>query len=250
MAALNSKIKAIFYDDAEQNVDQVNKACAGNIASVLIPTSPRFPPINLEENVYYKIRQAAALPNHFYDSKSGIQQSHVDQLEGWARTGGRGKHVYFDWDFTLSMCEGLYFPSMPPGLSISQMYKVALYADYTNARIYEDMLLYLMGGAERLALLRHMFTFLKKAGVRVTILTNNPICADEERKGVFHELVFKLAGHRAIKFICGAEERYGYDKGLAMKTEAAAVCLRAAPAGRCSTRRSKGRGKTKKRRVN
>jgi len=225
MLHLNTNVKAIFFDDAPENLKTVETTCNSSIQSVLIPTSKELPPdIDKEKNVYYLMLTENNI-RPFYDNLSGIQEPQINALKEWVTNTKGRRDVFFDWDYTLSMFNGVFIPVIPPGSSLKGVYKAYLWKTIPTERIYEDMLLFLMGGKERLALLRSMFKFLKDAGIKITILTNNPLCIDPYKKNVFKNLVYKLCGHTNVKFICGAEKKFDYDKGLALKARARAVCI-------------------------
>jgi hypothetical protein len=76
---------------------------------------------------------------------------------------GRGRRcVILDWDRTITVMEGLI---LPDGGSLASMKGVDP----------EDILLYLCGGYERLRSLRSIFRTLKRHGIDLMILTNNPL---------------------------------------------------------------------------
>jgi hypothetical protein len=85
----------------------------------------------------------------------------MDALVTWAKGRDRPVHktVFFDWDQTLSMMEGIY----------------ALYPLQYNVT-YREMAEYYTGGSKRLNHLNAMYTELTLSGVEVYILTNNPLC--------------------------------------------------------------------------
>jgi len=80
--------------------------------------------------------------------------------------------LIFDWDQTLSVIEGALFAP----------YKD--YPTYESVEIkVEDAIVYLMGGPERLVMIRQFFQYLKIRNVRVTILTNSPGALPNGQKG-------------------------------------------------------------------
>jgi len=62
--------------------------------------------------------------------------------------------VLFDWDFTLSTCNGLYFP------------ETGMYAD-------EEMVLFYVGGPARLKALQTMFAAFRAQGAKIKVLSSN-----------------------------------------------------------------------------
>ncbi len=240
MAALNIHANAIFYDDDPVNIKDVSEKCNQNVVSVLIPTTKSLPDINAETNVYLLLRNKLEyLPK--FDPVSGIQKEQAEQLQTWAETRKGPKHVFFDWDFTLSMHNGVLIPDIPHGASISSAYELHLGKRYTEERIYNDMLIYLMGGEERLKMLRKMFSVLKQNSVKVSILTNNPACYMPYWSGVFRTLVYKLAGHKMIKFICSHGEPFNNDKGVAILVKERSTCKRCSMKCRKKTRKNKSK---------
>ena len=150
---------------------------------------------SLEPNAYVDAIRKVGNYSDAYDPASGIQAEHVDAILRVST-----KMVLLDWDRTLTMFEGYH------------SYK-DIVTDGTPSRddYYSDMLKYLFGGVERLALIRGLLTTLIDKGVNVIVVTNNRKCDLSE----FLEIVKKL--HAGLTRICsGKASIYGGDKGAAV----------------------------------
>jgi len=110
-----------------------------------------------------------------YDSASGIRASHIDELRTWldglALEDYSKVAVIFDWDRTISMFEGI----IKYNLLQSKMSQQDLAEDMQN-KINESMMTYLLGGMDRLTMIRNMLNMLSEKGVQIFILTNNASC--------------------------------------------------------------------------
>ena len=87
-----------------------------------------------------------------------------------AKTAGTKKKasvVIFDWDLTLSVCNGVY----TPGLSFANdiIFPNPKKMDYT----FEEMAHFYAGTLERLDAIKTMFKTLRDKGTKIFILTNN-----------------------------------------------------------------------------
>jgi len=81
------------------------------------------------------------------------------------------KYIFFDWDRTLSVVEGILSP--PSGKSFDN-YKINM----------DDILLYLIGNQERINKLKNMYKELKEAKTQIYIITNNNMASTNTgRKG-------------------------------------------------------------------
>ena len=75
--------------------------------------------------------------------------------------------VIFDWDLTLSVCNGIY----TPGLSFAND---NIFPDITKMNYtFEEMAHFYAGSLERLDAIKKMFKTLRDKGTKIFILTNN-----------------------------------------------------------------------------
>ena len=165
----------------------------------------RFVQSELESgNLYCAGLQLLGRDGDSFDKLSGIRAEHIEklyQLLSFIRTAHPRDpiHVLIDWDRTLTMVEGYL------GVEIICKYLPAAVEKYKaegiltadtdlgditeekKAKMYEDQLRYLFGGAERLAMIRDMLDRLSKHGIHVWILTNNTGCtSDDFQRMVMH----------------------------------------------------------------
>ena len=226
--SLSSSIAGIFFDNDEKKIEQVEKYCK-NIKLVKIPetdyTTIYKPDPNIKdqllkinplafstkENIYYKFHeQNTDITSHpFYDIKSGIQAEHIAELEQWFKRTihNEKRYAFFDWDRTLSMCEGVVIiPTANTDQNIVKAYAQygIIIPDNNEDRAYEDMSIYLAGGDKRLHMLRQMFTMLRENGITIIILTNNGACVTPTQAEYYKKLVRKFVGYNDIEFLCSA----------------------------------------------
>lgn len=183
--------RAIFFDNEQNNLVTVGSICP-TITVVKVPESPRdglfapsYPTIRydasplkeyiivngFETNGYYRFCIAADQIDDTFDHVSGLKHEHADILNNWIQsTVGPGKRVaIFDWDRTITLFEGILGGGSK--LSFEELFQKYDVTDDPNP--VESALLYLCGGAGRLAMLRTMFQNCVTNNVDVIILTNN-----------------------------------------------------------------------------
>jgi hypothetical protein len=88
----------------------------------------------------------------------------IDDLLVWSSSGSN-KLVLSDWDRTITVVEGIYFGQTEETSLTSKVEKGLV--------MVHDLLVYLMGGEERLEKVKNMFSELNKNGVPIFILTHN-----------------------------------------------------------------------------
>jgi hypothetical protein len=267
---------AIFVDNDAEKVKQVKEYC-GNVVAVQIPEShcinktqtivttllaeqPRA--IDTENNLYFKLHTVNRAPHIFYDVKSGIRKEHITALKHWIidTTHAPKRYAFFDWDRTLTMCEGVILPERAHALpNIADAYKQFNVPNGTETQIYEDMSIYLAGGAKRLAMLRSMFDLLNDKGINIVLLTNNGACVSATQKLYFEKLARKFIGYDDIDFICSSTTSDPYslkhtqrgNKGYALrKLPAYAAACKGKTAGGCGACIGATTRQRNKRRVN
>jgi len=171
----------IFFDNDEEHVEDMR--ALPNCTAIHVPDTepnsrmgPLQDPYDSDE---YTARYYALFPgNTFlqevrraqgenYLPTLGITEEIIGQLNAWIDATPGKKIAIFDWDRTLTVVEGITLPLD----SHWQWYKF----DYYHL-IPEDILLFLLGGPERLQMIRDMFTDLYSKGIDVFVNTRNPSC--------------------------------------------------------------------------
>jgi len=211
-----SEFVQVMYLDNDSTQIRLVRSTHPRIASIRIPESSdpssqlltsiirRLESISGHDytgNTYLEraFRIRAAKPQHIYDPVSGIQETHVDQVDTWMQRTSGNRALLMDWDRTISLFEG-YFGDDEGSLP----------ADRT--RYYEDLLLVLLGGASRLDMIRRMIARAHAADIELFVITNNGGCNDP-RSG-FNNFVTHLFGSIPYTMICGRD--FGGHKGRAL----------------------------------
>ena len=117
-------------------------------------------PRSFPENPYARIVEEAGGEETM--PSLGLTRTHVARLDRWMQRAREPKIVVFDWDQTLTVVDGVILPS-------DQEWR-------RDGWPLLDTLLYLFGGAERLRMIREMFSRLRAAKVHVFINTRNTSC--------------------------------------------------------------------------
>ncbi len=148
----------------------------------------------------FRIRQK---PQHLYDPVSGIQESHIAHVDSWIQRtyGSPHRALLIDWDRTLTMFEG-YIGDDEGGIIGNRI------------EYYEDLLMFLLGGASRLSAIRAMLRRAHDAHIDIYIVTNNGGCNDIPSG--FNHFVKQLFQSIPYVLICGRE--YGGHKGKALES--------------------------------
>ena len=95
---------------------------------------------------------------------NGITNNQIKELKKWCKDfKSETKIVFFDWDRTISIVEGMVAlkgnPFIKPDLSEDQI---------------KEYIIYILGGMKRFETIKKLFEFLHKMQVHVYILTANP----------------------------------------------------------------------------
>jgi hypothetical protein len=167
-----------------------------------------------------RVTRIRKTPHHAYDPVSGIQESHIAQIDSWIeRTNGSSKRaLLIDWDRTLTVFEG-YVGDDEGGIIGNRV------------EYYEDLLTFLLGGAPRLASIRAMLRRAHDAHIDIYIVTNNGGCNDISSG--FNHFVKQLFQSIPYVLICGKE--YGGHKGRALESYPEFSLLRHATAATAAT---------------
>jgi len=116
----------------------------------------------------------------------GFNKRHIDIVNHWINAHKTDKPLYliFDWDRTLSVCEGFRM--------LSDEQNDFFYGEnYNDNQIYNDMLIYLMGGEERYLMLQHFLNAMcKKPNIRILVITANP---SADKKHMNYDKFFNMA---------------------------------------------------------
>lgn len=161
---------ARFYDNSEDNIINFQKNLP-IVKSILVNDSipnerlqnivndPKIYPSSFENNKFaiYNLSEGGEIitPSRgltiymIYDIIITYQQKALH------------KYLFLDWDRTISVTEGFICP-----------YKPELFRDH-GIDNYEDILEYIVGGKERVNLLRNMYITITNNNTKVFIITNN-----------------------------------------------------------------------------
>ena len=183
---------------------------------------------NFKENTYYKISKTAFPDGDRYDIKSGIQKKHIDMYYTWKEetAGQPNRAAIFDWDRTITIFEGLIpFKISYEAPDLARL--LQLYINYYETRAELDMvekiktfppitasdtILYLLGGQERVDMLRELFRNCQESDITIIILTNNGNC----ERHIFDELLKELLEDIPYIKMCS---RYAKGKGIFLQGE-------------------------------
>jgi hypothetical protein len=96
----------------------------------------------------------------------------------WALLNNGPKIVLSDWDRTITVCEGMLFNGEELLANLEEDTYIGDHV-YSVSQIskpikFQDLLVYMMGGEERLQQLREMFRTFQKQDISFFVLTNNP----------------------------------------------------------------------------
>jgi len=156
------------------------------------------------------------------DVVSGIQDYEISTLNDWIEETenlGDRRAAIFDWDRTLTMFEGLVLGRGSVRNLLQQFIKMTplksakhdSLQDFTKEITSEDILLYLLGGEERLAKIREMFQNCYTNQISIYILTNNGLAKDNDS---YSEILAKLFDGIPYTLIWSGD---GQGKGIHLK---------------------------------
>jgi hypothetical protein len=119
-----------------------------------------------------------------YTPSNGITFQQLEEIERWIHEKTLEQklkcHIFLDWDRTISVVEGLNLP-----------YKTQSWKSGECGTV-NDALLYLMGGSDRLQLLRDFFASMVSQGVKIIIVTNNGWADTAEENIIGRNLFLEL----------------------------------------------------------
>jgi len=241
--------KAILFVDNEQNHINTVGTCPG-ISVLKIPSIHMDAPLNeftpddnlSPEGLNAKRFMQLAVRSDDYDYTSGIQQGHADQIVTWASSRLPDKKILFDFDRTLTMCEGIVclkpkHGALFKGTGIANMR--LSFPDYDLTA--EGFINYLCGGTSRVEMLKRMFNTLYENNVAIYILTNNECCISNLQ--LFQDFMNVLTSGRPLQFICSYSFGGNKKHAIQSRPELAAACgmpvMPVMPGGYKPTRRNR-----------
>jgi len=180
----------VFYDDALYNIEPFRKEFP-NLKSILVPSNKPYnqilkgKPSSLYAEMYLKkypdnnyakeIVKRMIIPMSYVacnqcnvTTSQGVSIKEMANISKWASNKPtKDKTILFDWDQTLSVCNGIY---MPVESNLDKDTEEAL-----AKRLFteEEVARYCAGTSERFDALKQMFTALRTNGVKCYIITNN-----------------------------------------------------------------------------
>ena len=212
---------AIFFDNDPKKIHNVAEKCpviqgqrVPETASEIHPLPLNFPPLKTivtaaggedrspeetalrlargqrEDNKYVKYLRAMYVTTDYYDPVSGINPVvHRPIIEEWLHSleSPNTSVVLIDWDRTMTVIEG-YYNSDYDIYKNDPRFRV-LFSTFTKEEFYEDILRYLLGGDERLAALRSIFSIIGDLNIHICILTNNGSCPNQQFKDLIDKLM-------------------------------------------------------------
>ncbi len=98
---------------------------------------------------------------------NGITQEQIDIINNWLYNYSDKVAIFFDWDRTITCVEGMVINK---GMEMNALLERLKSGSVT----YEDLLVFLMGGKDRLQMIKDMFKNIKSSGTNFFILTHNP----------------------------------------------------------------------------
>ena len=175
-----------YYDDSIVNINSFKKR--KDIKSILV-SNKTLNPISKDMPAYYYVSMFhTKYPNNKYAKSmlevppvkptkklhisntlcsrcnittgSGLTIKEINKI-----TKRKATTVIFDWDLTLSVCNGVYTPKLSFANDIIFTKKM----DYT----FDEMAHFYAGTIERFEALKHMFKTLREKGTNIFILTDN-----------------------------------------------------------------------------
>ena len=175
-----------FYDDSIVNIESFK--IRKDIKSILVPNKTPNPISKNMPAYYYATMFHTKYPQNKYgkcmldtppvkptknihiantvcarcniETGSGLTMNEIQKI-----TKKKAKTVIFDWDLTLSVCNGLYTPRLVQTDDFVFPEKM----DYT----FDEMAQFYAGTLERFEALKHMFKQLRERNTNIFILTDN-----------------------------------------------------------------------------
>jgi hypothetical protein len=178
----------LFFDNESDNWKKTNKK--GEIVKDMAIHEEHISFIEIDENTVNNLVRTSSSPNQAYldyfksqnntyanfidtnpdKTKQYLNKPHVNNgitpelltnidLNQWLN-GINSSALFFDWDRTITCVEGMVTNGLPLALQQEQV-------------TYTDLLLFLMGGEERLQFIKSMFQDIMEHDIKFFILTHN-----------------------------------------------------------------------------
>jgi len=178
----NTEIR--FYDNTPEMIKQF-RTTLKYVEPILVSNKPNEevlngnPNANIYINEFIKLYPNNKFAQYMYSirikeikTNIGFDIQDAYNLLKWAcKPSLQDKIAIFDWDGTLSVIEGIHIPNNQKESTIWKK----------NGINYRDIAIYYAGTKERLLWLKEMFIILYKKGIKVYILTNNPVAVNNWR---------------------------------------------------------------------
>lgn len=211
---------AIFFDNDHKKIKNIENICPLITRHLVNESEGELRPIKFNkepiksiiasaggiENTYYDYLLSSRIDEDYYDPISGINPDiHGPLVKEWMASleVPEDSIVLFDWDRTITVFEGFYFP---PSLNDTD----------EDEEFVEDCLRYIMGGDERLAAFRDLCSEIGFAGVSIGILTNNGNCNKDFFKALVEQLIPDDVENLFI--ICSRPEPFFGHKGFKLQS--------------------------------
>jgi hypothetical protein len=151
-------VDCIYVDDKKKNdllIHSNEKGKENDYLSIYKKTKSYLNLKNFNDLVKFYISSFKTKDKQILEPVTrGITSSQIKNLINWSSTKtNKQKYVFFDWDQTISVQNGLFY----------------IQHDY----MIQEYLSYLVGGKKRLLVLKNLFKTLHKNNCKVYILTNN-----------------------------------------------------------------------------
>ena len=127
---------------------------------------------NIPANAYVQFMRKNGIKKDKYDFASGIQEREMHFFVSWLQSYHGKRAAFFDWDRTITMVSGLFLPEIT-----------------INGEFVEDLLVYALGGFQRLAALRDLFQLCFLNNVTIVILSNSTVCNYANFNAILHQLI-------------------------------------------------------------
>ncbi len=223
---------AIFFDNDIDMINKVKASCPTITSHAVPETAYNINPIKMhieplksviagaggEANIYIKHLRSSNVQEDYLDPVSGFSDTvHGPLLDAWI--GGledpESSIVLFDWDRTITVFEGSYYPSNWAEYIIKPHLR-ALLRGVSEEDFAEQALRYLMGGDERLAAFRERMRDLATRNIHIGVLTNSTMCG----KDTFTTLVDILMPPEVnnVFILCSRPAPFNRNKGEKLKS--------------------------------
>jgi len=211
LGGTNKKVfeHAIFFDNSEINISGTNGVCVicKNMKCVKVnETSPK--PLIPWNDSPLKEYLVSIGPNTYvdiiktlwdeaaYDAISGINKREISIFSKWKKEtkSFKNRAAIFDWDRTITLMEGMI--SLNNANTITELRSILAVNNpkviNLSDIIIEDMLIYLLGGVNRLKRMRKLFKKCFTSNIQIIILTNSSSCEMKAFDDLLHGLFLDI----------------------------------------------------------